>query len=297
MAGDPQTSCSKPRSARRTRRTAHHRAGPATCADDEVPFLRSFVRVHRRFPLGCATDSGRGRALEAEQIREWLVALSPIVLIAVTIFYAVQTRNTVSAMREGNRAAQMPHLALQFTWVQRRYAGIAVENVGSGPAKSLNLTLMFYPVPTRNELTEEKVRLEVPLLRAGRTILVRAPARNGVPRTLRELCDNYDRVTLTGSIMDGEGTEWPVNEEMENLRHLVDLYDGPVDRPEAPVVQSLQVIEQRIEGLADQAARIAEAVAPTGEAEDGIEGTAATSDAELDESEYHLPEIPEEDPQ
>lgn len=146
------------------------------------------------------------------------------VLVLVTAYYAVQTRQTVKAMEAATRAQQMPRLVMQVASVPKGRsdgrAAVWVWNDGNGPAIDAFLTIRFIP-PRATNVPEHKQDLRVSVIAGDVRVEVNGPPGvDGEIMTSERMCQDYDTVRLEGQVMDSLGKRHQVHQELKDLRAL-----------------------------------------------------------------------------
>lgn len=140
-------------------------------------------------------------------------------LVMVTAYYAYQTRRTAEVMEESIRAQQRPHLVMQMMRNRDPSGGwcsVSITNEGFGPAIDAQLAVTFHPA-TRRRTQRRDVR--VSLIAGDTRVEVIGPEKsNGSPLSFDELCRDFDRIELCGSVVDSLGERIEVDYEIRDLR-------------------------------------------------------------------------------
>ncbi len=124
-----------------------------------------------------------------------------LVLVAATIFYAWQTRQTVKAMWEARRLTILPKVAVDLRIPYPTFGIVVVKNVGHGPALDVNLSLGFSPTDAKGNPEERRWRTN--LLAAGEEHRFYPPAGSaGQLMNMDELVLNYCEIWLKGIVLD-----------------------------------------------------------------------------------------------
>lgn len=135
-----------------------------------------------------------------------------IVLVAVTGYYAWQTKQTVSELRRARGAGLLPKIALSFQHPGGAVGFPVLANAGMGPAFDVDLTMSYQPAGP-------DVRWTRPFLPVGETHRFLAPERTA---HMPDLISKWDRIVLKGACKDALGDTHPV-EQTINLKEYWEL--------------------------------------------------------------------------
>ena len=140
-------------------------------------------------------------------------ALLTVVLIAVTVFYAIQNWRMVREMKLSRAAAIAPKLGLEFLRLGPTAMTIAIRNVGPGTAFAIDVRLVYEPIAEGRSPEEQPWRHNMLTSGEERDLMPPGDLNDNVnllPRT-------YKRIRLVGSVRDGDGRAHAVDEEITDL--------------------------------------------------------------------------------
>lgn len=165
-----------------------------------------------------------------------------VLLVLLTGFYAFQTRRSVKAMedsleesRHARKASMMPQFVLQLSW---RYAvvatpddalaGVRITNVGGGPAKQVEFTIVYHP-PERAHQSEQRRRYFFNAFTPGQRVWDHARSSDGDRVTVRQLPQVYEKVTVSGTYIDALDIQQTFEGQVDNLERYVDQLEEGFD--------------------------------------------------------------------
>ena len=136
-------------------------------------------------------------------------AIAIVVLVAVTIYYALQTRAMAIEMRSTRLLNVAPRLALGIAMPAPTFGQLTVTNVGAGAALDVDVELIFNPAPgvpgdTRRWLEHLVLPLERHVFDPGADV-----------HSMDDFIARYPTATLRGSMSDPLGGEHSVDETID----------------------------------------------------------------------------------
>lgn len=144
-------------------------------------------------------------------------ALLTLVLICVTIYYALQNRKMVSEMAAAREAAVVPKLVLEWTMTSSTVALPTLHNVGPGPALRVNVMLHYAPLPGKQERAKTrpwKANMMVP--GESKQFLPIESDFTGSMQT-EEMANTYREILLTGRCEDILGNLHEISDGLEDI--------------------------------------------------------------------------------
>lgn len=141
-----------------------------------------------------------------------LTATLTLVLIVVTVYYAIQTARTVAEMRRTREAAILPKLALEFHRLGPTAMTVAVVNVGPGAGVDIDLEVIY---EKKDGTNSEKRRWRQNVLASGEQRDFLPPG--DLNDNLNTLTATYREVRLEGTMRDAAGNEHAIDEVFSDL--------------------------------------------------------------------------------
>jgi hypothetical protein len=132
-------------------------------------------------------------------------------LVAVTTYYAIQTRATVTEMRRARGIQVMPKLVARLELLGGGGGLLRVENVGPGPGLDIDIELILEPDgPTRNWKT--------PVMASGEGHSFQPVPGTQNPSSwiqLDKLVENYTVFRIRGTSKDSLGQVYPIDDAFD----------------------------------------------------------------------------------
>ncbi len=153
-------------------------------------------------------------------------ALLTAVLIAVTVYYAIQNRRMVAEMQLARESAILPKLAIEFHRLGPATVTVAIRNVGPGAAFAVDVRIVFKPIAAETAKDERRWRKNV--LSSGEQRDFMPPG--GLSDNINSLPATYAGVSLTGTMKDASGKTHLVDEHFLELADWRDALSGARER-------------------------------------------------------------------
>lgn len=137
-------------------------------------------------------------------------ALLSAVLVAVTVYYAVQTWSLVRETRRSREAAAIPKLTVGLEMIGPMHAEAVVTSVGPGAALDIKTTLSFLPSDPKAAPDARPWSWQV-LVPNGRMTFLPPEIE------LDKLAQAFSAITLTGTMNDALGGKHRIDERMTDI--------------------------------------------------------------------------------
>jgi hypothetical protein len=161
----------------------------------------------------CLVVTERSTTLAASDVT---ISVLTAVLVAITGYYAWQTRQTVEELRRTRAVAVLPRLVLRMCDVGPTTSFIEVMNVGPGPAIDVNVDVSF--VSRSEGVQPSQRRLQSSVLVSGEShqVIPKSDQGQGIPDTAT-LAARFQRIEMTGTLTDALGVRHTVAEQLPDL--------------------------------------------------------------------------------
>ncbi len=164
-------------------------------------------------------------------LRDWSTPILTAVLVAITAFYAWQTRKMVGEMWRARLLSVLPKLVIDFRHRGAGFAEIVVRNVGQGPALDADLELTFEPLPG-SALQRVSRPWRTSVIAPGEEHRFYPPDNAiGHPMHMDSLVAAFGRITLRGTCDPSLGDRVTVDDEMADLATLWQMATAADHRP------------------------------------------------------------------
>lgn len=168
---------------------------------------------------------------------ELTLVLANMALVAITAYYAWQTRLTVREMRESRAALVRPAIALDLWFLSTTYANPRVRSVGAGPAYNVRVDLHC-----SWDDGDRSITWATSVLGSGEWQDFYFPF-DGDRLPDMDWLEGHDAcVTLSATFDDAFGDHWSANDTVNIGRivsRLKNAYAKPVSPPEAESLESI----------------------------------------------------------
>lgn len=157
--------------------------------------------------------------MDAAVTAAWAQVVFAGVLVAVTIYYAIQNRNMAREMRHARELSVAPQVTLDLHSVGRKNKVVALRNAGQGAALDLDGTLRFHV--REGQRVEAHPRLErhvqIAYLAPREMEEFLPPANAHGDWDFEAIAALLDRITFDGTVTDSLGATREVNIEICDL--------------------------------------------------------------------------------
>lgn len=151
----------------------------------------------------------------------WVIASANIVLVVVTAFYVRLNSKLVAgthelaketkALVEEARTARRPHVVATLQVLPPKLGELRILNAGASAA--LQISLRFWPLPSGIIRS-----WSFPVLSSGESVNF-ALSPGDPSATIIDFLNQYHSVIVKGSYVDGFGSEFEIDDEI-NVRHM-----------------------------------------------------------------------------
>lgn len=186
-------------------------------------------------------------------------ALLTAVLIAVTVYYAIQNKRMAVEMRRSREEAaaareeaMKPVLGLEFHRLGPTSMTVAIRNVGPGTAFDIDVRMQFIPLSDDAQPDEQRWRGN--LLRTGEQHDFMPPGE--LNNNMNTLPERYREIRLAGTVRDAEGRQHNVGASFGDLAEWREALSGARQRWVIPDAERRLADElaKRLQPLATQIA-------------------------------------------
>lgn len=176
----------------------------------------------------------------------WL-AFATILLVAVTGYYAIQTRRTVQQMKKSTEAEFLPHLRMSVGFGEGPLIELFVTNVGKAAAVGVQATF-------RIEELEDSIRSWTsPLLVSGESVRFPIPVgKDKYEYTVRFFEQQQSTLLFQASYSDIFGEPYTVSDSFDITSYVKQLIGAPVLLPRTElgmIKEALERIEYELRAL------------------------------------------------
>jgi hypothetical protein len=177
----------------------------------------------------------------------WLTAA----LVAITGYYAWQTRQIAREMERARGAQLLPRLALDMKRLGAGNALLRVTNAGPGPALNVDVQLSLHPDGLVRHWT-------APVVTSGESHDFLPDPTEAAPngRThLDELTEAFEEVRLRGTCSDALGKQHPVADKLnlrEYWRLLREVQETVPQEPLQDMAKQLEKLAKTAEGITSE---------------------------------------------
>jgi len=179
----------------------------------------------------------------------WL-ALLTAVLVLVTLYYAVQTRQMAGEMRAARRLSVQPKLSIIIHMLARTYGVPRLVNVGQGPALDVNVTLQF---PRRDESGWEERKWQAAVMPPGEIHDFFPPGRTEDINSMEDFARAFREIVVTGTMRSSLEEDVAVNETSGDLQEWFEMSAAVQhlweEEPTRMIAKELANIEQALSKL------------------------------------------------
>lgn len=187
-------------------------------------------------------------ALPDIDIATIILAISTIVLVCVTGYYAKQTKNTVKVLEKTAELSIRPHLKGTFQTIGPIAGNLSIKNVGNGPANKIELS---YWVEGNDDTKRNWVK---PLMMPNENEEFFIPKnKTETEQYMDYFKNNPTKIIIVGKYFDVLDKEYQINDSMDvtayikQFEHTIVQYKQPT---EEKISDTLKKIEKSLDKLA-----------------------------------------------
>ncbi|GEM_PF-3115470 len=180
----------------------------------------------------------------------WLV-FATVLLVAVTGYYAVQTRRTVEQMRKSAEAEFLPHLRMSVGFGEGPWIELFVTNVGKASAIGVQTNFRI------QELENSMRTWTSPLLVSGESVRFPIPVgKDKRQETIRFFEQQQSTLVFKAEYSDIFGKPYSVSDSIDITKYVKQLSSAPVLLPRT----ELGMIKEALEQIRDELSTLTQTV-------------------------------------
>jgi len=154
-------------------------------------------------------------ALPDIDIATIILAISTIVLVGVTGYYAKQTKNTVKVLEKTAELSIRPHLKGTFQFMGPVAGNLLIKNVGNGPANKIELS---YWIDGNDDTKRNWVK---PLMMPNESEEFFIPKnKTENESSIGYFENNPTKIIIVGKYFDALEKEYPVNDSIDVTAYI-----------------------------------------------------------------------------
>ena len=178
-----------------------------------------------------------------------ILAISTIVLVIVTAYYAKQTKNTVKVLEKTAELSIRPYLKGTFEPMGPVAGNLSIKNVGNGPANKIELS---YWVDGKDDTKRNWVK---PLMMPDEKEEFFIPKNKTDTEQLMDYFkNNQTEVKIVGKYFDVLEKEYQINDSID-VTVYVKQFDDTKVRYKEPAEEKISDTLKKISGYLDKMSR------------------------------------------